>query len=353
MRSVGALSRRAFLPLTIALLLTAAAVVPLPAFIEMPGSATGISACVGIDERPDATVNGDFLFTTVLQRDATLLGLLIAGVRDDQRVVAKDQLLGGVRRDEYVQRERVAFLDATDRAVAVALRSSGLPVDVVGAGVDVVEVVPGSAADGVLRPGDLITSVDGTPVGTDAELVAAVGADQPLRLRLRRSGSEVTEVVTPRMQELDGRQRPVIGVRIRTHAPDLRLPLDVSVASANVGGPSAGLMIGLAVHDLVDAADVAGGRRIAGTGTLALDGSVGVIGDIGMKVAAAHRRDADVFLAPAGQLAAARAAVPDGSDLRVVGVATFDEARAMLVADGDQRTRGTASAQPCRYTAGA
>ena len=342
--------RRWFLPVSIALLVWAGSVVPLPAYIELPGSAVDVSGCIMIAERPDARIDGDFLFTTVAQRDATLFGLALAGVRDDQRVVSKGDLLGGTRRDRYLERQRQIFIDATDRAVAVALRAAGLPVDVTGSGVDIVEVIADTPAEGVLRAGDVITAVDGAPVTTDAELVKAIDGTTPLDLRVRRAGDEVVEEVAPALREVDGEQRPMIGVRITTHAPHLQLPFDVDIASGQVGGPSAGLMTGLAILDLVDAGDLADGRRIAGTGTLALDGTVGTIDGIDLKVAAAAREGADVFVAPAPQASDARAALPPGSPTTVVGVDTFDDARTVLAGGPDVAARDDLAApETCRF----
>lgn len=339
--------RRTFLPAAVALLILAGSAVPLPAYIERPGSAAGIPACVTIAARPGAAVDGDYLFTTIAQRDATVFGLLLAGMLDKQRVVSRGDLLGGVRRDRYLEQQRQVFLDSTQRAIVVALRAAGLPVDTLGSGVDVVQVLPGTPADGVLHQGDVITAVNGDTVSTDTELIAAIG-DEPLRLRLRRDGEPVIAEVTPSVHEVDGERRPVIGVRVTTHAPRVRLPFDVDVSSGDVGGPSAGLMLGLAIFDLVDEVDLARGRRIAGTGTLALDGTVGTIDGIELKVPAAVREGADVFVAPAAQAGIARSAVPAGSGLTVIGVDTFDAARAALGREGGSAS-GTAPDQPCRF----
>lgn len=343
--------RRRFLPVSIVLLVWAGSVVPLPAYIELPGSVVGIPACVMIAERPDVQVDGDFLFTTVAQRDATLFGLVLAALRDDQRVVGKRDLLGGTRRDHYLERQRQVFIDATDRAVVVALRAAGLPVEVSGSGVDVVEVIDDTPADGVLRAGDVITAVDGAPVRTDVDLIEALDGTAPLDVRVRRGGDEVVEELAPALREVGGEERPVIGVRIMTHAPQLRLPFEVDVASGQVGGPSAGLMTGLAVFDLVDDGDLARGRSIAGTGTLALDGTVGPIDGIDLKVAAAAREGADVFIAPAAQAPAARAAVPPGNAMVVVGVDTFDDARTVLDGGAELADRGNDGSRPrsCRF----
>jgi PDZ domain-containing protein len=321
---------RWFLLACLGVLLLGGAIAPLPAFIEAPGSAAGIPPCVTIGAHPDASVNGSFLLTTVAQRDATVFGLLVAGVRGDQRVVGKRDLLGDARRDEYLQRQRSVFIDATDRAIVVALRAAGLEVAVLGSGADVVEVMDGAPADGVLRPGDVITSVDGATITTDAELIDAVDGVDPLDVEVERDGAVRSVRLTPEPRVVDGERRPMIGVRITTFEPRVRLPFDVQVLSGRIGGPSAGLMMGLAVLDMVDDDNLAGGRRIAGTGTLGIDGTVGTIDGIDLKVAAAAREGADIFLAPAAQVADARRAVPPGSDLTVIGVDSFDAARTAL-----------------------
>lgn len=346
---------RFFLPVSISLLVLAASIVPLPAFIQRPGSAVGIPPCVAIDERPGASVRGDYLFTTISQREATVFSLLAAAVLDDWRVVPRQSVLGGRQRQEYLDRQRQVFLTSTQRAVVVGLEAAGLPVDREGDGARVVEVLDDAPAAGVLREGDIVTAVDGTPVETNAELIAAVDGVRPLELAVRRDGRTVSETVVPAVRDVGGERRPVLGVRIVTHAPQVSLPLSVDVRSGEVGGPSAGLMIALAVHDLVDGTDLAAGRTIAGTGTLSLDGAVGRIDSVGLKVLAAIDEGADVFLAPAGQADLARAAVPDDVDLRVVGVATFAEAREQLRAAAPvvEAVDTTSSTQPaddqCRF----
>lgn len=344
--------RRAFLPVSTCLLVIAASSVPLPAIVERPGSAAGIPACVTIDGRPAGAVNGDFMFTTVAQRDATVVGLLLAAVLADRQVIPSRALRGDVRRDEYVARQRDVFLGSTERAAIVALQAAGQPVEFRGTGAAVVEVVAGSPAEGVLRAGDVITQVNGSEVDTDEALIAAIDGTGPLRLRILRDGAVLTETVRPQVQDIDGRRRPVIGVRITTHEPQVSMPLSVEVASGDVGGPSAGLMIGLAIYDIVDDADLAAGRTIAGTGTLGIDGAVGPIENIELKVPAAVRQGAQVFLAPAAQVAQARAAVPDGAGMTVIAVDDFDDAREALARAPVAGTSRVASPSTCAFAAG-
>ena len=65
-----------------------------------------------------------------------------------------------------------------------------------------------------------------------------------------------------------------------------------------VGGPSAGLMFTLAIYDQVSGQNLKDGRKIAGTGTIEKDGSVGDIGGAYLKVKSAADSGADIFFVP-------------------------------------------------------
>ena len=87
-----------------------------------------------------------------------------------------------------------------------------------------------------------------------------------------------------------------------------------------IGGPSAGMMFALGIIQELGTTDLTGGRFIAGTGTIDLDGSVGPIGGIQLKMIAARRAGATLFLAPAGNCADVRGNIPKG--LTVAKVST-------------------------------
>ena len=89
-------------------------------------------------------------------------------------------------------------------------------------------------------------------------------------------------------------------------AADIRLPLDVSIDAGNIGGPSAGLAFALDVMEKLGR-DVDGGRKVAATGELSLDGSVHRIGGIKQKTIGARAADVDVFLVPVENAAEASA----------------------------------------------
>src|SRR5690606_16294275 len=113
---------------------------------------------------------------------------------------------------------------------------------------------------------------------------------------------------------------PLVGILAATLNP--QYPIDIN--SANVGGPSAGLMYTLAIIEVLRADDLTNGHVVAGTGTVAGDGTVGAIGGIRQKVVAAEAAGAEVILVPEGNYESALSA--ERTTIDIVPVATVDQA---------------------------
>ena len=93
-------------------------------------------------------------------------------------------------------------------------------------------------------------------------------------------------------------------------------PYQVNLGLGNqIGGPSAGLMFALGIIDKVGRVNLTGGKFIAGTGTIDPNGTVGAIGGIALKMIAARRAGAQIFLAPADNCSDVRGAIPKGLDV--------------------------------------
>jgi Lon-like protease len=344
--SWAAFVRALFVPTCLAILIMAAFVVPLPAFVELPGEPLSLGQAVTVEAPEVEELHGDFLLTAVNLRRGTVAALLRAQLADDQSVVSERLVIPPGERDVvYFERQRAVFRESVDVAAAVGLQAAGLDVDptaVQGSGVLVIRVLPGTPAEGLLEPGDVIVGVNGEEVRTVDDLRGMVGeadgASDAVRVItfLRADEEEEVEIVPADIPAPGGGTVRGIGVEIQTADPRIDLPVPVRVDSGRIGGPSAGLMMALTVYDKVDATvDLAAGRTIAGTGTLSPAGRVGPIGGITQKVAAAQRSGVDVFVSPAAQLEVARAALEPGTDLVIIGVATFDEAVAALLAGID------------------
>jgi Lon-like protease len=81
----------------------------------------------------------------------------------------------------------------------------------------------------------------------------------------------------------------------------------------------------LALLEELTPGSLTGGVKVAATGTMSPSGVVGPIGELNLKTVAVKRAGAKVFLVPEAQKAEAEAEAA-GSDLKVVGVRTLDDA---------------------------
>jgi hypothetical protein len=98
-------------------------------------------------------------------------------------------------------------------------------------------------------------------------------------------------------------------------------------------GSSHGVIVALTVYADASGHDLARGRHIAGTGRIAGDGSVGPIGGLAAKAAAARRAGADVLVFPGSQ--AGELVDFDPGTMQLVGVGTLAEAIDALSAEGE------------------
>ncbi len=232
---------------------------------------------------------------------------------------------------EVKQENEQQMVGSQDAAVVAGLTEAG--VDALK--VKVRAVVDGAPADGELEKGDVIASVDGTPVETTDDAVSAISRRSPgdvVSVGIVRQGQprdvELTTEPSP-----DDPQTARIGIELEN-----ALPFEVDIElGQDIGGPSAGLMFSLAVYDLITPGELTGGQFIAGTGTIDLAGNVGVIGGIQQKIAGAYESGATVFLVPSGDCAeASQSDLAD--DLELVEVSTIHDAVSALHAldSGDE-----------------
>ena len=323
-------ARSAFYAATAAVVAWAALVVPLPVVEYVPGSPTSIPELIELEGITSYPLEGDTLLLTVLLRQQPTVPAVGAVLSTERSLVPyRDVFPPGIDRDEVRLVERERFARQFDVAVAVGAAAAGVDTELI-TEVVVVQVLPGSPADGVLTPGDVVLAVDGEPLASAEELQARSRTGQVgerLRLTIRHTGVE--RDVEVELAAFGGVAEPRMGIAIETAVDEARLPFEVALREGTrIGGPSAGLMVGLTVYDLLTEDSLLAGRIVAGTGSLDADGRVGPVGGIPSKLIAARDEGAELVLVPRLQLELALDAAPEG--LEVVGVDHLDEAIAVL-----------------------
>lgn len=315
-----------------AVAVVAAALVRTPYATLAPGTARALDALVSVDGADTHPTSGTILFVTVsVDDDVTLMEAAVGWLDGDTDVLPRSAVVPrGISDEENRRRNAEAMVGSKQVAAVVALQRLGYDLDPSGTGAVVIRTVEGTPAHDALEVGDTVVAVDGTPVDLWEDLGPAVSA--------RRPGDTVVLTV----ESIDGDEREVpltlaarpddpgagfLGIEGDTRDFDPGLPFEVDIDSGAVGGPSAGLAFTLALLDVLSEGDLTGGRRIAVTGTINVDGTVGEIGGVEQKAAAAAAAGAEVFLVPAAEAGEARAR---SHGLEIVPVEHLDDALAAL-----------------------
>jgi PDZ domain-containing protein len=323
---------RSFTPVRVAvagfvLVAIAAALFLLPSddYLLLPDKARAVGPLVEIEGEKPMRDGGGIYFVAVDVRKASLFESVFPSIHEGSTLVPANQLLPpGVNEEARREGELRAMARSQQVAAAVALRRLGYDVTTKNVGVLVDALVAGSPSTGKLRPNDVIAAVDGKPVHTRSDLLRLVGAHKPgqdVRLVVER-GAKRVPITLRTAADPDDPKRAVIGVYVE-QAASIKLPLKVKIDLGNVGGPSAGLAFALDVMEELGT-DVDGGRKIAATGEIELDGTVAPVGGVKQKTIAVRRSGIGVFLVPAGDNA--EEARRHAGGLRIVPVKNFQQA---------------------------
>ena len=283
---------------------------PVPYVVLMPGSATPVEPLITVEapkgEKPPFVdkQRRDILFVTVSIRFPRGFEALYRLTDDRNQVAPSKPYLGTQSAKENRTFNLALMTSSKDTATKVALERVGYKVGVTPTGAVIVDLGPSYPAAKVLQPGDTVVEADGEPVRTADALVAAIARHRPgqeIALTVERLG--VASPVKVSAKLVDNPEKPgkaQLGVSVRDR-PLFEFPFEVNIDSGDVGGPSAGLAFTLALIDVLTPGDLTGGKRVAVTGTIELDGSVGPVGGVRQKTEAAVKEGAALFLVPSDE----------------------------------------------------
>ena len=298
-------------------------VVPSDEYIFLPDRAHLVAPLVSVPGGHDPTKGGIY-FVDVIVRKATILEKLFGGLHKGAELFPASAINPPGVGDQ--QRRRIDLQDMQNSqnvAAAVALRAAGKKVVTRSTGARIAAVEPGTPAVGKLEPDDVIIAVGGNQVRSTSAVSRAMAkhkAGDVVAFTVRR-GTQ-TRVVKIKTVALGTSPKAKIGVLLEP-AIAIKLPFPVRIDAGNVGGPSAGLAFALEVLQELGR-NILHGHKVAATGEIFADGSVGPIGGIKQKVIGAREAGVDAFLVPAGENA--RDARKGADGLRIIPVESFTQA---------------------------
>jgi PDZ domain-containing protein len=329
-----------------------------------PGNATPVAPLVKIDGVATNTHPDKIMLADVFEQQLSAWDWLWTHFQSHVQLVGANELVEpGIPTQEISAQGFLQMSDAKEAAEAAAFRALGWTVTSKRTGTLVTGVVaPSPAESGGLRVGDRIVGVNNTTVRSDCQLVGYVhdlapGTALTLRfdpVRISDTGvltyepassvklktSAVPAGIGPSgCPGVTGSDRSWLGVALEDGF-NFKLPATVSIDTANIGGPSAGLAMTLTLVNELSSGSLTGHHVIAATGTMDAQGNIGPVGGVEEKAVAVQRAGATYFFVPDsdGDVAAARDAHQPG--LKIVPVTTLKQVLR------DLKTLGGATPEP-------
>ncbi len=322
-------------------------------FAVVPADAQPVEPRLTIDGPTTYDSNGQVLFVTVRTPELSLLDWWVG--RNNPAVDEKSyaDLYATETPQQQTTRGQRDMRTAKETAEFVALQRLGFDAKLTPGDVIIDELVCLKASDDgrkcgqtapsdeLLNPGDKLLKVDGktlSVVDDIAPILAEHKAGDTVSIDFERDGKPgsgtVALIAAPNEPE-----RVIIGF-IPSDTATISLPDDVkiNIDTESIGGPSAGLAFTLTVIDQLSPGDLLGGKRVAVTGTININGEVGAIGGLSSKASAVLQSGAKYFLVPTaqGEQDIAKARLVVGDNVEIIPVANIDEALAALQRIGGQ-----------------
>ena len=321
-------------------------------FALVPAAAQPVAPLLTVDGVETFPVTDDLYFVTVREPAITMLDWFATRDNPAARMRSHYDKYGDRTAEQRLQQGQAQMSGAKEWATYAALNRAGyedakfVPGNVMVNYVlclqpneDNTDCLDWPPSHDLLQDGDVITELDGVPVPTLDDLSKEMEGKKvgdTVTLTIDRNGTEVTGDVEL-IANPDEPDRPIIGF-MPVDTSTLQLPEGFSVTfnTTSIGGPSAGLAFTLTLLDEITEGDLLGPEKIAVTGTINPDGTVGAIGGLNSKASAVMQVGAKYFLVPASQpetgpdsIEAARKVV--GDNVEIIPVKNLDEALQVLV----------------------
>lgn len=271
------------------------------------------------------TSKGSFNMAYVSMMKGKLPFYLLAKVLPNWELIKNEKFTISTEEnmEDVYARDTLDYKGAVSNAIYVAFSKSNVPYEVIDDDYYVYYKSPQNDSD--LKIGDELISYDNIPFESFDDLVKYIDTKKvgdKIKIKYKSNNKELETTST--VYEEDNRY--YIGLAF-TNIKEIKSEYNIKVNSkGSESGPSGGLITTLAIYNAITKEDITHGKKIVGTGTIELDGTVGTIGAVNYKIDAAVHKHADIFLCPKGNYQdAIKYAKTKKYDIIIVEVETIDD----------------------------
>ncbi len=297
--------------------------VELPYAIYTPGGAVDLNERIKV--QTEYETEGSFNMAYVSMVRGSVPFLLISKILPDWDIVKKESITyEGENMQEMMERERLYLKESQDAAIINAYKRAGKEIKITKT-INNVSLISEEAKTN-LKIGDNIISINDVPVDsleTLQDVVQKLEANEQVNLKIKRNNKEQEAYATT--YETNEGIKIGVGI-IQTYEYDVEPDIDIKSKESEMGS-SGGLMMSLTIYNKLVPEDITKGKKIVGTGTIALDGTVGEIGGVKYKLIGAVKNEADIFMCPEKNYEEAlKVAKEKNYNIEIIKVKTFEEA---------------------------
>ena len=313
-----------YLVLLFGIVFMATILYPLPYYIYTGGGTINVKDKIHIENKE---TKGDFNLCYVEQINANIPTFLLSKLLSNWDSVSKEEVSLNDKEDikDIYKRDKIYLEEANQNAIFVAYKKAGKSVNILDKHLYIIYLEEDSDTD--LKIGDDILEIDGSKIDSLADISKILDSYEvgsKLNIKVKRNGKEMMKYAI--VHEKDGRK--LIGIAL-TSIYDYEVDPKITFTFSNSeSGPSGGFMVTLAIYNQLIDNDISNGLKIAGTGTIDIEGNVGSIGGVKYKLKGAVDSKSDIFLVPAGENyeEAIKYKKKYHYDIKIIGISTFEEA---------------------------
>jgi PDZ domain-containing protein len=300
---------------------------PLPYYVFVSGGITDLSDRFEIEG--GYTQKGSYNLSYVNELEGTVFSYLASFVMPgwQSTETSNYQVSDKETLEELAIRDRISLYFANQTATFIAYEKANKTINRKSVDYYVYSMYSILESDKKIKIGDILKSVDNVKINDFnqvTEIISAKNDGDTVLYEFERNGK--TYQTNAKVHDLDGNK--LTGITFYALYDYEVEPKITHTFGAKEGGGSAGLMTTLAIYDTLIEEDLTHGLKIAGTGVINPDGTVGPIGGVEYKLAGAVKGDADIFLVPSGENYedAMKAKKKHDYDIEIVEIHDFDKA---------------------------
>ena len=293
----------------------------LPYYINMPGGTININDRISCDKCDD--INGSLNMLYVSEYEATIPTYLLSYIVPNWDIEKiSTQQVNNESADDIYNRNRLMLDNSIDNAIYVAYNASDKKIDIKSKK----NIVIATTIDNGLKIGDEILKINDKKINNIneiKEIIKSSNIGDKLNFSIIRDDLEKNVKVEVREDKED---KLIGAVMVTDYEYDLDPKIDLKFKDSE-SGSSGGMMLALSIYSKISDKDIVRGRKIAGTGTIDMEGNVGEIDGIKYKIMGAVHDKVDIVLVPsANYKEAIKVKNENNYNIEIVKIDTFLDA---------------------------